>query len=1038
MLSFQIVTVEADDVRREKGCYTREKNLLFLKNVIEMGGDANFRLKRDVAERHKIKEVQFGDVFAGPMPVFEETKRVKGFPGFHHTAKRKLEDKSKKNHKRSKSDSGKPSKAQQATLDGWVKGDGKGKKSGGAGAGGEKPVKAKVKKQTAAEVEAEMTRMRQSKEKFKEEMRQRAEEARKKKLEERAREKERKKEEKKLLNQLMGEWKKKRDDLECDDLKELPKPKPVHCKVPNQLFGDFLTLLEFFHRFSDMLTTKDSFPNGVTFDILEEALADEENIKGPYYELLNFMLTTVFDLQDEEDEELKLDKIVPMNVADIDKNILGKDVDIANQIRSATEKFQWPMKTQGVGKLRELHMDEWSLTEILRLHLESGGAFRSDKMILWLYQQRGGYRLTDDPALNFRMEEPQILEVLNTKTVYEVGVSDKIKILNCLMCQILSYATVRDDIEDRFVELTEAKSELRTHMIAVNKRLREKEEAEKAQRREERMQKKEEELKVAENNVGGGKKEDKDSQETTEKKEDDDDDKDKKRRKREVADAAHLTERQRLAIQAQKEKEEKEKQRKEEIKQSAAYEKEHNLSSRVAELQTRASLTFLGRDRAYRRFWTIESLPGLFVEHDDDNVGPCLAEPTPANESSGPMDESAAMEKVRQMMNSQAAASGGKSPDEKASSDKENDQQDERKQLQDVSKTYSKKPPATSTSASSSVLKQKVLSAKNGTLDMTSAAATVVPSPSSASSVPVTAAAATTTMTTTPQQSSSVNENERTPEKKSEMCQMKSEIKLENHVMPWGVCLTDAENCQVHSTILPKTHWAYYGSVEELDELIDTLNPRGIRESDLKDKLTTEHDRLTKSIRRLSKDMLEDRLNGQQAGDNKIKPKVEDDDDDDNKTSSVSYVLDLALRDQILEMEEKIFHGTLGTLKIQSRQFWQQALQRGEYDRQCDTLSWGGKSVHDTPSVSRLQSARGSKEATPEREQQEGGGGNKRDSSGSASTGQDVKKVRDLASAILQISQMVEAKYFQPPLGEDEKEKKKRLKEEERRQKVTI
>ncbi len=28
----------------------------------------------------------------------------------------------------------------------------------------------------------------------------------------------------------------------------------------------------------------------------------------------------------------------------------------------------------------------------------------------------------------------------------------------------------------------------------------------------------------------------------------------------------------------------------------------------------------LGRDRAYRRFWVFDSLPGIFVEHDDDNV----------------------------------------------------------------------------------------------------------------------------------------------------------------------------------------------------------------------------------------------------------------------------------------------------------------------------------------------------------------------------------------------------------------------------------
>ena len=166
----------------------------------------------------------------------------------------------------------------------------------------------------------------------------------------------------------------------------------------------------------------------------------------------------------------------------IDKNILGKDEDVANQIKSATRMAQWPQKTQGQ-KLRELHMDQFSVTEILRLHLESAGAFRSEKLIMWLYQQRGGYRLSDDPGLHFRMEDPQILEALNSESVYELSINEKMKILNCLMYQILSFASVRDLIDERFQELTEAKTELRNQTIVENKRQRQVEEAEKQERR---------------------------------------------------------------------------------------------------------------------------------------------------------------------------------------------------------------------------------------------------------------------------------------------------------------------------------------------------------------------------------------------------------------------------------------------------------------------------------------------------------------------------------------------------------------------------
>ncbi len=42
---------------------------------------------------------------------------------------------------------------------------------------------------------------------------------------------------------------------------------------------------------------------------------------------------------------------------------------------------------------------------------------------------------------------------------------------------------------------------------------------------------------------------------------------------------------------------------------------------------------------------------------------------------------------------------------------------------------------------------------------------------------------------------------------------------------------------------------------------------------------------------------------------------------------SIAGIVDLTLRDQILEMEEKIFFGTLGSLKIRDRAAWQKAIQ---------------------------------------------------------------------------------------------------------------
>jgi hypothetical protein len=132
----QIHTIEAEDIRREKGTYTRDKNTLFLKNVVELGKNGNFAVKPSVIAKLKIEELQFSDIFAGPEPVFEVTKRAKGTgQNVQVVAKKKVEG-----------------KGQQATLDSWVKGE----KT--AGSSSTSPA---VKKKTAQELEEEMRKIRE-------------------------------------------------------------------------------------------------------------------------------------------------------------------------------------------------------------------------------------------------------------------------------------------------------------------------------------------------------------------------------------------------------------------------------------------------------------------------------------------------------------------------------------------------------------------------------------------------------------------------------------------------------------------------------------------------------------------------------------------------------------------------------------------------------------------------------------------------------------------------------------------------------------
>ena len=403
-------------------------------------------------------------------------------------------------------------------------------------------------------------------------------------------------------------------------------------------------------------------------------------------------------------------------------------------------------------------------------------------------------------------------------------------------------------------------------------------------------------------------------------------------------------------------------------------------------------------------------MPGLFVEHDDEFLGACYDDPTPCAAHEGPMDEDRALKMAREMMSSRGSKSPG---DEKASSDKENDLEATKKKKGGGGKQHQQQQQ----------MKQKVLSAKNGTL------ATSVNAAASGSEAPST--------------SNGPLVNGGTAE------DVKAVVKREPTVasnLPWGACLgaENRESCSVHSSILPKTTWSYFSTIEEVDEVIERLNPRGIREAELADKLTFERDGIARNLRKFPKmcDRLCRKL-AEEKAETKEEPMDVDGDggegeDKKQSSSSLSSAMDLTLRDQILEMEEKIYLGSLGTLKVRDRAPWRSAIQYGGYDRQTDGLAWGGRtSAVDTPFESRLQSVGASREGSPERAQESaGGGGSKRDSTGSnPSATAELRRVKELASAILQIGQMVDAKFFKPPLGEGEKEKKKRLKEEEKRKK---
>lgn len=138
---------------------------------------------------------------------------------------------------------------------------------------------------------------------------------------------------------------------------------------------------------------------------------------------------------------------------------------LSEATRLATLASNWSMAYQGM-PLERLPLYPLTVSEVLRLHLLSSGARLNEAASKWRYQQRGGYTSEDDPGLTLRVKQPHILKALAVHNVNQLPTGDKIQILTCLVNQLLTYAIVRDTIEERLDKSKHLKADLRALQIA--------------------------------------------------------------------------------------------------------------------------------------------------------------------------------------------------------------------------------------------------------------------------------------------------------------------------------------------------------------------------------------------------------------------------------------------------------------------------------------------------------------------------------------------------------------------------------------------
>lgn len=61
----------------------------------------------------------------------------------------------------------------------------------------------------------------------------------------------------------------------------MPSVNPVNLRIPNKHFGDFAMIYEFFNNFWSQLDAGSYFPQGMSIELLERCLVEEE-ITGTY------------------------------------------------------------------------------------------------------------------------------------------------------------------------------------------------------------------------------------------------------------------------------------------------------------------------------------------------------------------------------------------------------------------------------------------------------------------------------------------------------------------------------------------------------------------------------------------------------------------------------------------------------------------------------------------------------------------------------------------------------------------------------------
>ncbi|XP_003743492.1 bromodomain adjacent to zinc finger domain protein 1A [Galendromus occidentalis] len=237
------------------------------------------------------------------------------------------------------------------------------------------------------------------------------------------------------------------DDLFLPNLIPLPAFTEIECGIPKEGLGEFFCILEFMTAFSKELGVKDYFSQGISFDILERAFTEVDAL-GLLVNVFQILLSRLMKLQ-------LSDWTIDYSTQNEGDDLCTKMAAYQEQAAAAGREFR---DTYGF-MFHTVPLDSFTYSDVVRYHLKASGAPGIDLRDRIHCHQ--GFTPKEDPGLVFVMRNPEIMEKLEKNSMASLDVLEKMKIVRCLIDQLLTFGIFREAIEDGLEKCVELKIQLK-------------------------------------------------------------------------------------------------------------------------------------------------------------------------------------------------------------------------------------------------------------------------------------------------------------------------------------------------------------------------------------------------------------------------------------------------------------------------------------------------------------------------------------------------------------------------------------------------